>query len=141
MSQLHQRAPEQAGEAAGREAAGREGIRWLVAASTGELWEGDLLDVQLEGEVVMLVHLLDGPVKAFQGMCPHQEVPLADGSWNADTGRLLCRGHNWEFDLSSGTGVNPSGCRLYEYPVRVVADEIVVGIPQDGVRHHLRQQS
>lgn len=115
-----------------------EEIRWVSAATTDDLWEGDILDVEVEGEQVLLVHLLGGPVKAFQGICPHQEVLLADGKWNADKGTLLCGGHNWEFDLSTGTGLNPAGCRLFEYPVRVVSDEVVVGIPQDGERHHNR---
>jgi toluene monooxygenase system ferredoxin subunit len=116
-------------------------VRWVNAASTDELWEGDLLDVELDGEQVLLVHLLDGPVKAYQGMCPHQEILLADGKWDPDRGRLLCGGHAWEFDLSDGAGVNPAGCQLFEFPVRVVSDEILVGLPQDGERHHNRFQS
>lgn len=117
-----------------------EETRWTAAASTSDLWEGDILDVEVEGEQVLLVHLLDGQVKAFQGMCPHQELLLADGKWDAETSVLLCPGHNWEFDMASGTGLNPAGCRLYEYPVRVSDGEIVVGIPQDGLQHHNRHQ-
>jgi toluene monooxygenase system ferredoxin subunit len=115
-------------------------VRWLAAASTDELWEGDVLDVEVADEQVLLVHLEGGTIKAYQGMCPHQEVLLADGKWDPDTGRLVCPGHNWEFDLSTGTGVNPAGCRLYEYGVQVVSDEIRVAVPQDGERHHLRYQ-
>ncbi len=114
-------------------------IRWSVAATSEDLWEGDVLDVEVEGESVMLVHLLDGAgIKAYQGMCPHQEILLADGKWDADTGVLLCGGHNWEFDLATGHGLNPEGCRLFEYPVEVRDDQIFVGIPQDGERHHNR---
>ena len=54
-------------------------IRWVSASALDDLWEGDLLDVEVEGEQVMLVHLLEGGVKAYQGMCPHQEILLADG--------------------------------------------------------------
>lgn len=113
-------------------------ILWVTAATTDDLWEGDILDVEVEGEQVLLVHVMDGPVKAFQGMCPHQEVLLGDGSWDVDTNRLLCPGHKWEFDLTTGAGTNPLGCQLYEYPVKVDGDDIVLGIPQDGTRHHNR---
>ena len=113
-------------------------IRWVTAATGDDLWEGDLLDVEVDGEQVLLVHVLDGPVKAYQGMCPHQEVLLADGTWDPDTNRLLCPGHKWEFDLTNGSGLNPTGCQLYEYPVRVEDDRIVLGIPEDGTRHHNR---
>lgn len=114
---------------------------WVKAASADDLWEGDILDVEVEGEQVLLVRVLDGPVKAFQGMCPHQEILLADGKWDADTNRLLCPGHNWEFDLLSGAGTNPTGCQLYEFSVRLDGDDIVLGIPQDGQRHHNRFDS
>mgnify|MGYP006277219345 FL=1 len=113
-------------------------VRWVKAADADELWEGDILDVEVEGEQVLLVHPLDGEVKAFQGMCPHQEVLLVDGDWDGDTNRLLCPGHKWEFDLITGAGINPEGCQLYEYFVKVEGDEIVLGIPQDGTRHHNR---
>jgi len=113
-------------------------VHWVPAATGDDLWEGDLLDVEVGGEPVMLVHLLDGPVKAFQGMCPHQEILLADGKWDPDRNVLLCHGHNWEFDLSNGHGLNPTGCRLFEFPVRVDGDQIFVGVPQDGERHHNR---
>ena len=76
-----------------------EEIRWVAATTLDDLWEGDLLDVEVEGEQVMLVNLgADGGVKAYQGMCPHQEILLADGKWDPDTAVLLCHGHNWEFD-------------------------------------------
>ncbi len=115
-----------------------EDILWVAASSADDLWEGDLIDVEVAGEQVMLVHLLEGPVKAYQGMCPHQEILLADGKWDADRNVLLCHGHNWEFDLTNGHGLNPTGCRLFEFPVKVEGDEILVGIPQDGERHHNR---
>jgi toluene monooxygenase system ferredoxin subunit len=113
-------------------------IRWVKAADADDLWEGDILDVEVEGEQVLLVHAFDNPVKAYQGMCPHQEILLADGTFDPDTNRLLCPGHNWEFDLADGSGVNPMGCQLYEFAVKVEGDEIVVGIPRDGARHHNR---
>jgi len=113
-------------------------VRWVKAADADDLWEGDILDVEVEGEQVLLVHAFDTPVKAFQGMCPHQEILLADGKFDPDTNRLMCPGHNWEFDLADGSGVNPQGCQLYEFAVKVEDDEIVVGIPQDGARHHNR---
>lgn len=113
-------------------------VLWVKAADAEELWEGDLLDIEVDGEEILLVHMLGGPVKAYQGMCPHQEILLADGEWDADTNRLLCSGHRWEFDLTTGAGTNPAGCQLYEYQVKVEDGEIILGVPQDGKRHHNR---
>jgi toluene monooxygenase system ferredoxin subunit len=116
-------------------------VRWVDALPLRELWEGDIADVDCAGEPVLLVHLVGGTVKAYQGLCPHQEVLLADGKWDEDTGVLLCGGHSWEFDLASGAGINPAGCRLYEYPVRVAGDQVEIGIPQDGRTHYNRART
>jgi toluene monooxygenase system ferredoxin subunit len=116
-------------------------VRWVRVASTDDLWEGDVLDVEVADEQVLLVHLHDGQIKAYQGMCPHQEVLLADGSWDPDNNVLVCQGHAWEFDLATGKGLNPAGCQLFEFAVEQVSDEILVGVPEDGRRHHNRFQS
>jgi len=113
-------------------------IDWVRAATLDDLWEGEILDVEVEGDSVLLVHHLGGEIKAFQAICPHQEILLADGGWNEETGVLTCGGHNWEFDMKKGVGINPSGCRLFEYEVRVEGDDILVGIPRDGQRHYNR---
>lgn len=113
-------------------------VLWVRASSLDELWEGEILDVELDGEQVLLVHLPGGELRAYQGTCPHQEILLADGEWEPEQALLMCSGHNWEFDLRHGAGVNPAGCRLYTYPVRADGDTVLVGVPQDGRRHHLR---
>lgn len=112
--------------------------RWFDAAATGDLWEGDVLDVEVAGEQVLLVHLPGGEIRAYQGICPHQQVLLADGKWDEESGTLVCAGHAWEFDLRTGAGVNPAGCRLYRYPVQVTDKTVQIGIPQDGASHYHR---
>ena len=113
-------------------------IRWLGAVELEDFWEGEVIDVEVEGEKVMLAHLAENEIKAFQGVCPHQEVLLALGRWDPDSRVLVCTGHNWEFDLNSGAGLNPAEAQLYEYSVRVVDGVVEVGIPQDGASHHNR---
>jgi toluene monooxygenase system ferredoxin subunit len=113
-------------------------VKWFEVPCGDELWEGDFLDLEVAGEQVLLVHHLGGEFRAFQGVCPHQEILLADGAWDEDTGVLRCSGHNWEFDLRTGAGINPAGCRLFEYAVRPVEDGVEIGIPQDGGTHYNR---
>lgn len=113
-------------------------LKWVEATTLDELWEGEVLDVDLDGEPILLVHLSGGDLRAYQGVCPHQEVLLADGEWDPDAAALMCAGHSWEFDLATGVGINPSGCRLYSYPIEADGDTVRVGIPQDGLRHYNR---
>lgn len=113
-------------------------VVWHGVVDQNAFWEGEILDFEVDGEEILLVHLSGGDIKAYQGLCPHQEVLLADGKWDEDSDSLLCKGHNWELDLRSGTVTNPAGCALYEYPVKTVDGQIMVGIPQDGRRHYNR---
>ena len=113
-------------------------VDWHRVADLGEFWEGELHDAEVGEDQVLLVHLPGAQIKAYQGLCPHQEVLLVDGEWDEDAGTLMCSGHRWEFDLRTGRGINPADCRLYEYPVRIDADSVLVGIPRDGQRHYLR---
>lgn len=111
--------------------------RWIEVATLDDLWEGDFLDVEVEGETVLLVHLPGGTIKAYQGICPHQEIALADGDFDFESGILTCSAHQWQFELATGQGVNPSDCRLYEYPVKVEDEKIFIGWIE-GERHYNR---
>lgn len=103
-------------------------IRWFPVTNLDELWEGEMLDVDVEGEEVVLIHLAGGQIVAYQGVCPHQEIPLIDGELK--NGTLICRAHHWEFDAATGSGVNPKNCHLYRYEVKVENNQIYVGFPE-----------
>lgn len=113
-------------------------VKWFEASGSADLWEGDYLDLEVAGEQVLLVHHLGGEFRAFQGVCPHQEIMLADGDFDENSAVLTCSGHEWQFDLKTGAGINPAGCRLFEYAVRPVGDGVEIGVPQDGGTHYNR---
>jgi toluene monooxygenase system ferredoxin subunit len=97
--------------------------------SVDDLWEGEMTEVEVDDHVVVLVWPQGGEVRAFQGMCPHQDIPLAEGKFDGKV--LMCRAHQWTFDACSGAGINPSNCRLAEYPVKLDGADILVAV--DGV--------
>ncbi len=113
-------------------------LRWVEVATLDDLWEGEILDVEVDGQIVLLAHLPGGKIVAYQGICPHQEVNLADGEFDEDTAILTCSAHLWKFDLSTGEGVNPKGCRLYRYETRVEEEVIYVGYPPEETRRYNR---
>jgi len=101
---------------------------WIAVASLGDLREGEMIDVQVGDELILLVHLAGDDIRAYQGRCPHQKTALADGKLE---GRFLtCAAHLWQFDLSTGEGVNPKSCHLDRYDVRIENAAISVCIPQ-----------
>jgi toluene monooxygenase system ferredoxin subunit len=99
---------------------------WTKVASLDDLWEGEAAAVDVEGHHVLVANVSDFGVRAYQGMCPHQELQLIDGMIEGRT--LTCSGHLWEFDLATGVGINPSDCRLASYPVRVEGDDIFLSV-------------
>lgn len=60
-------------------------LQWFIATDAASLWEGEVLDVEVGGQPVMIVHLLGGDLRAYQGMCPHQEIPMAAGVFDPET--------------------------------------------------------
>ena len=111
-------------------------LTWTPAATLDELWEGDLREVTLAGDRILLAHLPGGALRAYQGICPHAEYPLEHGDLDGTV--LTCPAHGWEFDLATGTGVNPDNCTLYRYPIHQQGNTLYLGRPHDNNRHYHR---
>ncbi|MER2538097.1 MAG: Rieske 2Fe-2S domain-containing protein [Azonexus sp.] len=89
-----------------------------------DLWEGEMESFEIDGQEILLVCAEGGDIKAFQGICPHQDIPLIEGSF--DGKKLVCKAHLWQFDACTGKGINPADCALAEYPVKVDGDDVLV---------------
>lgn len=113
-----------------------ETLTWVEVGTLDDLWEGEMMCLEVEGEQVLLVHLAEGHISAFQGICPHQETSLGDGYLEEEV--LVCSAHLWEFNARTGAGVNPSGAQLYRYEVKVEGETIHVGVPAGSGRRYCR---
>lgn len=89
-----------------------------------DLWEGEMEAFTLDGHEILLVCATGGEVRAFQNICPHQDIPLVEGKF--DGKRIICRAHAWQFDADNGRGINPDDCALAQYPVRIEGEDILV---------------
>lgn len=104
-------------------------MAYQKACSADDLWEGEMVEADVGKHAVLLLRLDGGEVRAYQGNCPHQDIPLCEGKFD---GRVLtCRAHQWTFDAVSGTGINPGDCSLAAYPVKIDGDDVLVEV--DGV--------
>lgn len=89
-----------------------------------DLWEGEMESFQVDGQEVLLAALDGGVVHAYQGICPHQDILLVEGTFDGRT--LACRAHQWIFDAQTGAGINPSDASLASYPVKIEGDDVLV---------------
>lgn len=104
-------------------------MSFTKVCSLDDLWEGEMEAFTVNQQEILLVCAEGGEVKAFQGICPHQDIPLVDGKF--DGTKIICRAHLWQFDACTGKGINPDDCALAEYPVRIDGEDVLVST--DGV--------
>jgi toluene monooxygenase system ferredoxin subunit len=98
---------------------------WVRAIELDDLWEGELVQVTVHEEQVVVVHLEGGHVSAYLSACPHQGTSLAEGYLEDD--KLVCPAHLWEFDARCGLGINPDNTKLAPRPVRIEDDAVWIG--------------
>ena len=92
-------------------------------AKIEDLWSGEMLGVEMNGEHVLLVNI-DGHIYAYADVCPHQKSRLSEGTLAEST--LRCPRHQWEFDVSTGSGVNPRNTCLKAFPIMLDGEYILV---------------
>ena len=94
--------------------------------SLDDIWEGDMQGFSVDGKAVLVVNQGGGEVSVYDGNCPHQDYPLAEGE--IANGVLICAMHLWQFDIRTGEGVNPTGCKLRSYAARIEDGGVFVDV-------------
>jgi nitrite reductase/ring-hydroxylating ferredoxin subunit len=75
----------------------------------------------------VLLSFVEHELIAVPGVCPHEDVGLADyGELHGTT--LLCRVHGFEFDVRTGRCEHDPRLHLRRYPVTVIGDEVWVDL-------------
>ncbi len=74
----------------------------------------------------VIVTIVDGELVACPGVCPHEDVALADG--DLEGAQIRCPGHGYLFDLHTGRCAHDPGLELRRYPITRVGDEIWVDL-------------
>lgn len=73
---------------------------------------------------VLVLRDASGALRAMEGTCPHEQFPLALGSFDGTI--ITCANHKWCFDASTGKGIRPPSCQLEQYALKVENGEVFV---------------
>jgi nitrite reductase (NADH) small subunit/3-phenylpropionate/trans-cinnamate dioxygenase ferredoxin subunit len=99
---------------------------FVAVAKVGAIAEGQGATFTVGGRLIA-VFLVDGEYRAIDDLCPHMGASLGAGC--VTEGTVLCPWHGWRFSLKDGTGCDNPRLKVGAYAVRVVGDEIQVGLP------------
>ncbi len=95
--------------------------------SASEVVAGELRAFRLPGVTWPIIATrLDGQIVATPGVCPHEDVGLADGELAGDC--VVCPGHGWHFDLRTGRCLHDGALELRRYKVTLVGDEVWIDL-------------
>jgi nitrite reductase/ring-hydroxylating ferredoxin subunit len=86
-----------------------------------------MMGLNVDGNSILLVNI-DDRIYAYADACPHQKSPLTQGSLIGKT--LRCARHHWEFDVCSGSGINPQNACLKVYPVAIESRDILLDMDE-----------
>jgi toluene monooxygenase system ferredoxin subunit len=96
--------------------------------TTDDVWEGELIPFEIGLRKIIVVHV-DDKFLAYDARCPHQQHPLSDGTLEGNV--LTCSAHRWQFDVTTGEGVNPKGCRLQPYTIKRIGSDLFLEMQQN----------
>lgn len=102
-------------------------MAFISLCRTTDLREGEIAIFRAKRKSVLLVWPSGGELRAYRGRCPHQDIPLQDAHFDGKT--LTCKLHQWCFDGDTGAGIEPRGCELKKYELRVEGDVVQVDLP------------
>lgn len=75
----------------------------------------------------VMVTSVEGELVAFQGVCPHDDVSLADYGL-IDGPEVTCRVHGYRFDVYTGTCEHAPYLHLRRYRITLIGTDIWVDL-------------
>jgi len=102
-------------------------LEYVTVATVGELGSGRRKLVDVDGELLAVFNVA-GRYFAIADRCSHDDGPVGEGKVVGDS--IECPRHGARFSLESGKALSlPAVVDIPAYPVRVVGDEVQVGLP------------
>lgn len=105
-------------------------LEFVTVAKTSELGNGERRLMDIDGEIIAVFNIA-GAYFAIADVCSHDDGPVAEGELMGT--EIECPRHGARFDLTTGKALTlPAVVDIPSYPVRVVGDEVQIGLPVEA---------
>jgi 3-phenylpropionate/trans-cinnamate dioxygenase ferredoxin component len=102
-------------------------LEYVGVAQVSELGDGQRLLVEIDGRPIVVFNV-GGAYFAIGDECSHDDGPVGEGELEGF--EIECPRHGARFDLRTGKVLcTPAVVDIPAYPVRVVGEEIQIGVP------------
>lgn len=102
-------------------------VEYVTVASVDELADGERIIFEIDDLPVALFNL-GGQYYAIADLCSHDDGPVAEGELEGL--EIVCPRHGARFTMETGEALTlPAVVDIPAYPVRVVGDDIQIGLP------------
>ncbi len=103
-------------------------LEYIAVAAVDELKEGERLFIEIDGQPIVILRIAD-QYYAIADVCSHDDGPVGEGSLEGF--EIICPRHGARFDIRTGKVLAlPAFVDIPAYPVRVVDDQIEIGLPR-----------
>ena len=102
-------------------------IEFIPVGSVEEIKRGGRLFIEIDGKPIVILNIADH-YYAIADVCSHDDGPVGEG--NVEGFEIICPRHGARFDIRTGKVLAlPAFVDIPAYPIRVVGDQIEIGIP------------
>lgn len=98
---------------------------FMKAAKVSEIAPGTIREVNVDGKAVALANVA-GKFHAINNSCLHRGGPLGQGPLQGNV--VTCPWHGWQYDVTSGKGVQNTTATVDCYQVELRGDEIFINL-------------
>ena len=106
---------------------GDDQLEYVTVASTDEIRNDERLIFDVAGDLIAVFNI-GGQFYAIADICSHDDGSVAEGEVGGL--EIVCPRHGARFSMETGEVLTlPAVVDIPAYPVRVVGDEIQIGIP------------
>jgi len=102
-------------------------LEYITVGTVEELKDGERLFVKIDEKPIVVLKIGD-QYYAIADVCSHDDGPVGEGELEGY--EIICPRHGARFDIRTGRVLAlPAFVDIPAYPVRVVGDQIELGLP------------